>query len=373
MARRFNPKTRFASELLFTLLLPVFTADATSATDVLAQPSAMTRQASHAVLLAVTRAGDRLVAVGERGVLLLSDDNGGQWRQVQVPVSVTLTAVQFVDARQGWAIGHSGVVLHSTDGGESWTLQLDGRQAAALELAAAQAALAASTEGAQRRLASAERLVADGPDKPWLALQFSDARHGLVVGAYGLALATRDGGQTWQSWMGRIPNAQGLHLYAVGQAGATFYLAGEQGLLLRSRDGGESFETLASPYEGSYFSLALEADGALLVGGLRGKLFRSRDQGEHFEALDNPVPVSLGAATRVGSQVYWLNQAGGLLRSEEGSARLQPLPSPPGPPLIAVAPAADGALVGVGFAGTARLSMPVANALSRSPAHVAVE
>lgn len=374
MARRFNHKTLLASGLLFTLLLPVVNAGATSATDVLAQPSAMTRQASHAVLLAVTRAGDRLVAVGERGVLLLSDDNGGQWRQVQVPVSVTLTAVQFVDARQGWAIGHSGVVLHSADGGESWALQLDGRQAAALELAAAQAAAKASPqEAAQRRLASAERLVADGPDKPWLALQFSDARHGLVVGAYGLALATRDGGRTWTSWMGRIPNAQGLHLYAVGQAGGTFYLAGEQGLLLRSRDDGESFEALPSPYEGSYFSLALQADGALLVGGLRGKLFRSRDQGEHFEPLDNPVPVSLGAATRVGAQVYWVNQAGGLLRSDEASARVQPLPAPPGPPLIAVTPAADGSLVGVGFAGTARLPMPVADALSRSPAHVAVE
>ncbi len=54
---------------------------------------------------------------GERGIVLLSDDAGVSWRQAKVPVSVSLTAVQFVDAEQGWAVGHLGVVLHTQDGG----------------------------------------------------------------------------------------------------------------------------------------------------------------------------------------------------------------------------------------------------------------
>ena len=76
-----------------------------------ALPSA---KAERAVLLGLARAGQRLVAVGERGIVLLSDDNGQRWRQAQVPVSVSLTAVQFVDDRRGWAVGHLGVVLHSS-------------------------------------------------------------------------------------------------------------------------------------------------------------------------------------------------------------------------------------------------------------------
>ena len=373
MARCLNNKTLLASALVCAWLAPV--AGAAELPDVLAQPSVLSSQASHAVLLAVTRAGQRLVAVGERGVVLVSEDNGVNRRQVQVPVSSTLTAVQFVDDQQGWVVGHSGVVLHSADGGQSWSRQLDGREAAALELAAAQVAAnaMADDQGAQRRLASAQRLVADGADKPFLALSFSDARHGLVVGAYGLAMHTEDGGRSWQSWMGRIPNAQGLHLYALAQAGDAIYLAGEQGLLVRSLDGGTQFDTLDSPYEGSYFSLALEPDGALLVGGLRGKVFRSRDQGTHFQALDNPLPISLGSASPVGQQVLWVNQAGGLLRSTEGSPLLQPLPTPPGPPLIAVVDAPDGSLVGVGFSGTSRLPLPAVTASSVRPAHAAVE
>ena len=52
-----------------------------------------------------------------------------------MPVSADLTALHFANAQQGWAVGHEGVVLHTPDGGASWTLQLDGRRANALVLA----------------------------------------------------------------------------------------------------------------------------------------------------------------------------------------------------------------------------------------------
>ncbi|WP_397453274.1 WD40/YVTN/BNR-like repeat-containing protein [Pseudomonas sp. NA-150] len=372
MARRFIYKSL---PLALLMLAAQLSTQAAGFPDVLAQPSVMSSQASHAVLLGVTRAGARLVAVGERGVVLLSDDNGLNWRQVQVPVSSTLTAVQFVDASQGWATGHSGVVLHSADGGQSWSLQLDGRKAAALELADAQAAAKATADdpALQHRLDNAQRLVTDGPDKPFLALNFSDAQHGIVVGAYGLAMHTEDGGQSWHSWMGRIPNEQGLHLYAVAQSSNVLYLAGEQGLLLRSQDGGTHFERLDSPYEGSYFTLALQADDALLVGGLRGKLFRSRDQGTRFEALANPMPISLGSVVRVGSRLIWVNQAGGLLQNIDSENLLHPLTAPAGAPLTAVAGAADGSLVGVGFGGVARLSIPSLFLSPSSPANAVAE
>jgi photosystem II stability/assembly factor-like uncharacterized protein len=355
-------KREMACALLCAML--ALNAEAAALPDVVLQPSTLTPQAARAVLLDVTRAGSRLVAVGERGVVLLSDDNGASWRQVQVPVSGSLTAVQFVDGQNGWAIGHSGVVLHSSDGGQSWTLQLDGRRAAQFELDAAQQAANQMPDDPPHRLSAAQRLVADGADKPFLALSFSDARHGIIVGAYGLAMRTDDAGEHWSSLMGHMPNDQGLHLYAVARSGQTLYMAGEQGLLLRSVDGGAHFTRLASPYEGSYFSLTMQADGAVLAGGLRGKVFRSRDQGENFVALSNPAPVSLGSATHIGTQTMWVNQAGELLRVEDDGSVLQPLVTHAGPPLNKVVDAPDGTLIGVGFAGVSRLPLPV---LDRSP------
>jgi photosystem II stability/assembly factor-like uncharacterized protein len=326
---------------------------AAPAVDVLSSPAMQSPLALHAALQAITRAGDRLVAVGERGTVLLSDDDGTHWRQAQVPVSSSLTAVQFTDARNGWVVGHAGVVLHSSDGGEHWALQLDGRRLAQLELDAAQAA------GDDQRLAAARQGVADGADKPLLALAFSDARHGLVVGAYGLALYTADGGASWVSWAGRLPNPQGLHLYAAVQSPSGFYIAGEQGLLLRSQDAGQHFESLVTPYQGSYFSLALQPDGTLLLGGLRGRVFRSTDQGESFEAVPNPSPISINAMQLLGPRLLLVNQAGGLLQASADRSGLTPLALPPGPPLTAVAQAANGTLVGVGFAGPVRLATPM--------------
>ena len=59
----------------------------------------------------IARAGERLVAVGERGKILFSDDRGGDWRVAAVdkPQGATLTQVAFADSRHGIAVGHSGL------------------------------------------------------------------------------------------------------------------------------------------------------------------------------------------------------------------------------------------------------------------------
>jgi photosystem II stability/assembly factor-like uncharacterized protein len=213
---------------------------------VLSQAALLTPKALGAATLAVARAGDRLVAVGERGTVLLSDDHGASWRQAQVPVQATLTAVSFADARTGWAAGHLGVILRSDDGGATWQKQLDGVQAAELVKQAAQ------RSGDDAAMAQAQRLVEEGADKPFFDLEFIDAQRGFAVGAYNLMFATMDGGKNWTALGPRLPNAKNLHLYGVRARGRTLVIAGEQGLLLRSTDGGASFSALASPYKGSF-------------------------------------------------------------------------------------------------------------------------
>ena len=191
--------------------------------DALDRPAVQAAHPERAVLLAAAQAGQRIVAVGERGIVLLSDDGAAKWRQVPVPTSVTLTAVRFVDDKHGWAVGHGGVILASTDGGATWTRQLDGKTAADLMLKAAQAS------GDPAAVKEAEWLVSAGADKPFLDLHFFDAKHGIVVGAYNLAFETRDGGQTWSAIAQRLDNPRGLHLYAVRARGDKVLIVGEQG------------------------------------------------------------------------------------------------------------------------------------------------
>ncbi len=318
----------------------------------LQQSAVQTPKALHAAMLAVTAAGSRLVAVGERGTILLSDDSGKTWQQAQVPVRTSLTAVQFVNDKTGWAVGHLGVVLHTNDGGTTWVKQLDGIAAAGLALQAAKQA------AVPEQVAEAERLVADGPDKPFLDLYFENEHTGYVVGAYNLMFKTSDGGKTWQPWQSHVSNPKGFHLYGMRAANGAIYLAGEQGTLLRSDDQGASFVPLASPYKGTYFGLIAARSGEVVVFGLRGNAFRSEDQGKSWRKVDTGVqsPIVAGSELADGSLVL-VSQGGDVLVSrDQGNSfalrKGEPLP------LAAVAQAKDSGLVVAGLRGVKRLVAP---------------
>lgn len=320
------------------------------------RPAVVLRQPGQAPLMGLARAGDRLVAVGERGAVLLSDDAGVSWRQArQVPVSVTLTGVQFVGPKLGWAVGHQGVVLNTTDGGEHWSRQLDGRQVAELMLAEARAT------GDDKAAADAERLVAEGADKPLLDLSFRDEREGLVVGAFNLALKTSDGGQTWQAMSTRLPNPRGAHLYAVTREGSRILMAGEQGVVLHSSDDGAHFERIATPYAGSFFHVRTETSGAWLLAGLRGNVWRSTDAGRTWSVVASPAPVSVTASVRDAQGHVWLmNQAGQILRPQ--GDRLNVIAPTPAQQPSALLRLPDGGWLIAGWNGITRIAAPAQTA-----------
>ncbi|MCU7250895.1 WD40/YVTN/BNR-like repeat-containing protein [Pseudomonas koreensis] len=322
----------------------------TGSLDLLERAAPDNPQASRGVLMDVTRINKMLVAVGERGLVLQSADNGFTWHQSRVPVSVALTGVRFVDERQGWAIGHSGVVLHTADAGVTWQKQLDGRVVAQLEVAAAERD---QDPGRQR---TAKRLLAEGADKPWLDLLFVDSQRGWLIGAYGLFMRTRDGGATWSSAMGDIDNPTGLHLYAIRVIGERMVIAGEQGALFVSGDGGEHFKRIESPYEGSFFGLASDRAGDLVVYGLRGNAWRLGAGEENWQAIDMGNDVTLTADARTNNgDLLLADEAGRISYSRDDGRSFQPLTEAAKGYVSGLTQAADGALVVVGARGVQRI------------------
>lgn len=323
--------------------------------DPLERPALALRTPGQGFLLALARTPgepQRLVAAGERGIIVFSDDGGRSWRQARVPVAVTLTALTFATQKLGWAVGHGGVVLHSADGGQTWSKQLDGLAGAHI---AEQAAQATGDAALQKRT---RQLLADGPDKPFMAVHFTDPRRGFVVGAYGLILGTEDGGQTWQSWLDRVDNPQGLHLNAIASAGDVHYLAGEQGLLLRSEDGGQHFVRLASPYAGSFFAAAASGD-TLLVAGLKGNAFRSSQRGASFTRIEGMAPANIVAGSRLADgRFLFINQSGQLLLGHDDGRSLVAVSPAPTLPTLSALPLADGSWVVAGARGAARVNSP---------------
>lgn len=312
--------------------------------DALDRVAASVRSPERAVLLGAAQVGARTVAVGERGIVLLSDDGGRSWVQAGTPTSVTLTTVRFADAAHGWAVGHGGVVLATEDGGRTWVRRLDGRRIAQIVLEAARSGADA------KAIKDAERLQADGPDKPLLDLVVIDAQRLLAVGAYGIALGSEDGGKTWASWMSRLPNPKGLHVYTARRRGSNLLLAGEQGLVMLSSDLGQSFRRLDTPYKGSFFTAEMPGDQVLLLAGLRGTVLRSIDAGATWAPLVAPMPVSItGSAVTADGRLLAANQAGFVMTLQ--GERLLPMNTAPLPPLNGLLLRPDGAVLALTVQG----------------------
>ncbi len=304
------------------------------------RPALMSAKAGTSTLLAVTRAGKRLVAAGERGIILTSDDNGASWQQAKAPTSTNLTALRFVDEKRGWAVGHMGLVLHTEDGGLSWQKQLDGVQVGKLAVEAVR------DSGNERAIKLAKYLVNDGPDKPFFDIWMDEQGRGFVVGAFNMIFRTEDGGKHWHYWSHRVKNPFGLHLYGITRHGTDYIIAGEQGILLRLEQGGEAFTPLETPYEGSWFGILASREGTLFIYGLRGNAYASEDGGETWQPCETGSRAGFSAAAELADgRIVLANQAGQLFASADAGRSFQPLGGLPGMPFAALTQADSGDLI----------------------------
>lgn len=280
--------------------------------------------AAESLLLDLTRAGPRLVAVGDRGHVLLSDDEGRTWKQVIVPTRAMLTGVSFGDTSHGWAVGHDGVILATTDAGLTWT-----RQDAGGDL-----------------------------DTVWLDVFFSDPLHGLAIGAYGKCALTLDGGKSWQP--SAIPEE--VHLNQIAPTATDrLYLAGEAGTLLTSTDARAGWQKIEVPYDGSlYGSLPLD-EKRLLIYGLRGNVYFSDNAGILWTKRETAVPVLIMAGLKLKSGVIVLAGTGGNfhLSRDSGATFAHWQPEAYNGGVSALLETADGALLVAGEKGVARLQLPL--------------
>ena len=207
------------------------------------RPSEIMRLAPKSLLLGVANSGKVLVAVGERGNIIVSK-NGKDWAQVQAPARAALTSVSFADENNGWAVGHDATILHTADGGKSWKLQ-----------------------NFQPEL-----------EKPLLSVLCTDANTCFAVGAYGLFKKTADGGKTWTDAEAPAIRGDELHFNDIIRLGdGGLFIAGEQGMLGWSKDGGNTWTKVTSPYDASLFGALPVGEKGAMIFGLRGNAYVTQD------------------------------------------------------------------------------------------------
>ncbi len=331
------------------------TASQTPPVDVAELPSEPARLASRSLLLDLANAGARLVAVGERGHVLLSDDAGRQWVQTQAPTQDLLTGVCFADARHGIAVGHDEIILASADGGHSWKRThfapqaqqplLDvwcGPEGRAVAVGAYGVYMLSNDYG----VSWVEHKLAPGNEKPGQGDASAGAKGSRAAAADSADLTAEIGG--------------GYHLNAIAaDEHLRLYIAGEAGHLYRSDDRGESWVALPSPYEGSLFGVLPLPGGAVLAYGLRGNLFRSNDAGARWQRIATDTKATLDGGAAFGDgRVVIVGLSGVLLVSRDGGSSFSLLQQDDRKGLAAVRGVAGNTLVIVGEAGVKLIAEP---------------
>lgn len=272
-------------------------------------------QAQKHLLTDIESAGNKLVAVGKWGNIILSQD-GKTWQQAHTPVQTLFTNVFFVDELHGWAVGHDATIVNTLDGGETWQLQQ----------------------------------YLPELDKPLLDVVFFDKNNGLAVGAYGLFFRTQDGGKSWQkefktsllfeedqAYLAELkqqdPEAYEIetgailpHFNSVKLLGDTLFMVGEQGFMATSADKGESWQRLEEIYPGSFFAIDKIGE-QLIVGGLRGNIFTSDDQGESWQQLPQIIPASVNSIRVVNNTAYLFANSGVVFSYHNGKLTHKQMPS----------------------------------------------
>lgn len=318
------------------------------------RPAHITPRALNGLFTSVALAGSRLVAVGERGRIVLSDDNGVSWRQVPSPTSVTLTHVTFPTPSDGWAVGGMGVVLHSSNGGLTWTRQLNGIRAANIALSAAQADIThyGTNDLTSANLQAAQAMIAAGPSVPFLDVFAISSNKLIVAGAFGMAFSSADSGATWRSLADLLPNPNGLHIYQIVLDGDNLALVGEQGLMLYGPLG-KPLATINAPFQGTLFGEVLAADHSWVAYGLQGTILRSTDHGVHWTltSAGQPVGIDCGIILRSGDLLLG-NEAGQILMSQDNGKSFHV--SQTDEPVVGMVQAADGSVILVGPNGPKR-------------------
>jgi len=199
--------------------------------------------------------GERVAAVGSDGVILTSDNGGKDWAARTSGTTAQLNGVSFsADGERAVVVGSDGVILTSSNGGRDWITQTSGTMKSIFDVSLS-----------------------------------SDGQGALAVG-YGVILTSRNGGEDWTSHsIGNRMQVSDISLSADGQRAVAVTPNGE---ILTSSNGGQDWATqtigtaisqLPSNTIVQLGSVSLSADGRHAVAvGVAGLILISDNGGQMF-------------------------------------------------------------------------------------------
>ena len=222
-----------------------------------------------------------VLAVGQSGVVARSGDGGATWQRVQTGGSAWLYGVAISATDKCIAVGEAGTILTSSNGGESWIQRQTGVSGTllAVEWVTDDVAIAGGQSGMLMKTGDAGlnwTQVTSGTVQQIESIHFLTQSVGYAAGGVDL-LATTDAGTSWN----RSQTFPGFSIQALHFADLRFGLMGDTGgRILRTSDGGRSWTTLLNVPNITWFTgiSCIDSTTAILVG--KEGILRTTDFGD---------------------------------------------------------------------------------------------
>lgn len=269
--------------------------------------------------------GKRTISVGQRGLIIFSDDQGTTWEQAEVPVQSDLTAIDFPTEDVGFVVGHDGVILASEDAGKTWRKKLDGNVSGPLFIKHYEDRIASGEHSLEGHLDQVKLNSEGGATLPYLSVYFESPESGYAVGAFGSIIKTEDGGSKWFPAFEEIENPGFLHLNEIKKVGSDLYIVGEQSTIWKRSSQDDLFRKYTAGQGESLFGMTGNSD-CQLVFGIMGAALRSVDSGETWVTVEVGTESALvaGDTSPQGQQVV-VSENGEVFRLNRSCTSLEPI------------------------------------------------
>ena len=274
-------------------------------------------------------------AVGLSGTVLKTADGGKTWI-VQDPQSTRdLSGVSFASNTTGWLVGSNGTIRATADGGSTWTTQTVGTTATFRAVSFANSTVGVAV-GDLGTATSTIQYTSDG-GATWrpaatsstvglTSVQMISATTGWAVGGAGVLLKTVDGGASWTAQTS--PTSVGLSAISFAPGGVVGYFVGNAALpnwtIYKTTNSGATWTAITGLGTTGALNLfhvdTLDANNAIVVGA-NGSIRRTTDGGTTWS---NQSQNNIGATILRGvklfdtSNAYAIGDLGAMFYTRNG-------------------------------------------------------
>lgn len=222
------------------------------------------------------------LAVGDSGCIMITNNGGRTWDSRNSGTQVCLKCCG-IQGNSFYVVGDKGVIVRSNDSGRSWILLQSG--------------------------------VTSALNGIW----FSDQHNGWAVGDDGVILHSPDGGLSWVLQGSKVFSRLNKVMFADKSTG---WCVGEKGVILATKDGGQNWIQQKSNTKENISDIAVinTTMAYLSINSGLINILKTTDGGDNWVAVNSPQVFSCSSICFISELVGWGNSTGYIYSTKDGGA-----------------------------------------------------